>query len=66
VTALATPESSPPPNAEVEFVRTRVMLGSPTQCAAVSTLVGPITTPVQSVLGVRTAAVKPHSWRFAA
>src|SRR6476659_5016828 len=57
--------TSPPMKAEVEFVRTVIVDGLETQCAAVSTLVGESTEPVQSVCGVSTAAVKPQSVRLA-
>ena len=57
--------TSPPPKADVEFVRTVIVGGLATQWAAVSTFVGEITEPVQSEFVVRTAAVKPQSERLA-
>src|SRR5689334_1748303 len=57
--------TSPPMKAEVELVRTVIDDGLDTQCAAVSTLVGESTDPVQSVCVVRTAAVKPQFVRLA-
>src|SRR5262249_54645185 len=57
--------TSPPMKAEVEFVRTVIVDGLATQCAAVSTVVGESTEPVQRVLVVRTAAVKPQFERVA-
>jgi hypothetical protein len=56
-----TPSVSPPPNALVDFARTDIDPGLPTQWAAVRTLVGEITDPVHSVCGARTATVNPQS-----
>src|SRR4051812_24822734 len=55
-----TPETSPPENAEVDSVLTTIVSGFPTQWPAVRTRVGEITVPVQSVVGVSTAAAKGH------
>src|SRR4051794_3296246 len=57
--------TSPPMKAEVELVRTVIDDGLETQCAAVSTLVGERTDPVQRVWVVRTAAVNPQLVRLA-
>ena len=49
--AALTACTSPPANAGFELVRTVIVDGLATQCAAVSTFVGEITEPVQSVRG---------------
>ena len=61
IAAAETPWTSPPAKARLELVRTVIVEGFSTQCAAVSTLVGESTEPVQRVCGVSTAAVKPQS-----
>ncbi len=61
IAAALTARTSPPAKAAFEFARTVIVGGLDTQCAAVSTLVGEITDPVQSVCGVSTATVNPQS-----
>ena len=63
--AALTACTSPPANARFELVRTVIVDGVAKQCAAVSTFVGEITEPVQSVCGVSTAAAKPQFDRLA-
>src|SRR5215471_6566529 len=57
--------ASPPKNAEVDCALTTIVGRAPMQWPAVSTRVGEITVPLQSVVGVRTATAKLHCSRLA-
>jgi hypothetical protein len=61
IAAALTAWTSPPAKAAVELARTVIVGGLETQCAAVSTLVGESTDPVQSVCGVTTETMKGQS-----